>query len=181
MLASSICDASKSALLSTATGVTPTTLLPGTVILRRVMGSSALTPQKEPRDVQGAVVDPITPFAPETSIVQVPLRKYVTRSAPTAAMLPPGKVMTKASPKKFSTRTIEGAPNAPFPNSASSHVVTQASCAGLLVNCTPARIAPAGKQGLLLVPSSGPGQPMTPPVGTFPCSKSSTARFGADA
>src|SRR5207247_606289 len=76
---------------------TPTTLLPGTVILRRVMGSSALTPQKEPRDVQGAVVDPITPFAPETSIVQVPLRKYVTRSAPTAAMLPPGKAMTKAS------------------------------------------------------------------------------------
>src|SRR5436309_14757667 len=156
MLASSICDASKSALLSTATGVTPwlrglmglgslpgltsratwivggapvpkarlstpTTLLPGTLILRRVMGSSALTPQKEPRDVQGAVVDPITPFAPETSIVQVPLRKYVTRSAPTAAMLPPGKVMTKASPKKFSTRTIEGAPNAPLPNSASSH------------------------------------------------------------
>src|SRR3989454_7698906 len=92
MLASSICDASKSALLSTATGVTPwlrglmglgslpgltsratwivggapvpkarlstpTTLLPGTVILMRVMGSSALTPQKEPRDVQGAVVD----------------------------------------------------------------------------------------------------------------------------
>src|SRR5216117_2100968 len=160
---------------------TPTTLLPGTVILRRVMGSSALTPQKEPRDVQGAVVDPITPFAPETSIVQVPLRKYVTRSAPTAAMLPPGKVMTKASPKKFSTRTMEGAPNAPLPNSASSHVVTQRSCAGLLVNCTPGRIAPAEKQGLLVAASMGPGQPITPPVGTFPCSKSSTARFGADA
>src|SRR5438445_7623481 len=133
MLLTSACDASKSGLLSTATGVTPrlpglmgltslpgltsiatwivggvpapkatlstpTTLLPGTVRLIRVMGSSDLTPQKTPRLVQGDVADPSRPFAPQIWIEQVPLRKYVTRSAPTAPTLPPVKLMTNASP-----------------------------------------------------------------------------------